>query len=277
MIHELGTHFLYDAGATYTLSAIVQQVTGMTTLTYLQQHLFEPLGIENVTWTVCPRGFSTGFTGLSLTTEAIARFGQLYLQKGVWQGQQLLLEAWVEAATKYQVSNGTNPNVDQEQGYGYQFWRIRHGAYRGAGAFGQFCEVWPDQDVVLAITGGKEDMEIIQDLIWEYVLPAVTPTVLPEVNQAQLALNKKLANLSITPSQGHSSSPVAATISKQLYDLRGNDQDVHTLRFDFGQGPFDVAFALSSLTLTGMAASAPSMIIEIAMRLSAAMAIGTRA
>ena len=243
MIHTPGTHFLYDDGATYTLSAIVQQVTGMTTLAYLQQHLFEPLGIDNVPWTVCPRGFSTGFTGLSLTTEAIARFGQLYLQKGVWQGQQLLSEAWVEAATKRQVSNGTNPNADEEQGYGYQFWRIRHGAYRGDGAFGQFCEVWPDQDVVLAITGGKEGMEIIQDLIWEHVLPAVTPTVLPEDSQTQLALNKKLATLSITPPQGHPSSPVAINISKQMYDLRENDQDARTLRFDFGQGPFDVTFA----------------------------------
>ena len=105
-------------------------------LDYLQRHLFEPLGIERATWAVCPRGINTGFTGLSLTTEGIARFGQLYLQRGVWQGQRLLSEAWINEATQRQVSNGDNPNVDEEQGYGYLFWRLRHGAYRGDGAFG---------------------------------------------------------------------------------------------------------------------------------------------
>jgi hypothetical protein len=243
MNHMPGTHFLYENGAPYALSAIVQRVTGMTMLDYLQRHLFEPLGIGNATWTVCPRGFNIGFTGLSLTTEEIALFGQLYLQKGVWQGQRLLPEAWVEEATRHQVSNGTNLDVDEEQGYGYLFWRIRHGAYRGDGAFGQFCEVWPDQEVVLAITGGKEGMEVIQDLIWEHLLPAMTSTALPEDSQAQQALGKKVANLSIAPVQGRTLSPMATTVSKRTYDLRGNHQNAESLWFDFGNGPFDVTLA----------------------------------
>ena len=240
MIHMPGTHFSYRDGAAYMLSAIVQQVTGMTMLDYLQMHLFEPLGIDDATWTVCPRGINTGFTGLSLTTEGIARFGQLYLQKGVWQGQRLLSEAWVEEATQRQVSNGNNPNVDEEQGYGYLFWRIRHGAYRGDGAFGQFCEVLPDQDAVLAITGGKEGMEVIQDLIWEHVLPAMTAKVLPENSRAQHTLSKKLANLSIAPVQGHFISPVAMKAARRTYNLRAHDQNAERLSFDFGNGSFDI-------------------------------------
>ena len=243
MIHRPGTRFFYENGATYTLSAIVQQVTRMTVLDYLQRRLFESLGINKITWTVCPRGINTGFTGLSLTTEGIARFGQLYLQKGVWQGQRLLSEAWVEAATKHQVANGADPNVDEEQGYGYQFWRIRHGAYRGDGAFGQFCEVWPDQEVVLAITGGKEGMEAIQDLIWDHVLPAVATTALPEDNQAQQALSQKAANLSIALPQGQPLSPATTNVSKRTYDLRAHQQNPQNLRFDFGHGPFFVIFA----------------------------------
>ena len=99
-----------------------------------------------------------GGFGLSLRTEDIAQFGQLYLQKGQWQGKQLVPAAWVDAATSRQVSNGSNPASDWEQGYGYQFWRTRHGFYRGDGAHGQFCIVMPEHDAVLAITAGTRDM-----------------------------------------------------------------------------------------------------------------------
>src|SRR5690348_799820 len=130
-----GTHFLYNTSATYMLSAIVQKVTGQTVLDYLRPRLFEPLGIENPTWGTSPQGISLGGYGLSIRTEDIAKFGQLYLQKGQWHGKQLVPAAWVETATARQTSNGSNPQSDWDQGYGYQFWRARHGAYRGDGAF----------------------------------------------------------------------------------------------------------------------------------------------
>ena len=104
-----GTHFLYNTSATYMLSAIVQKATGETVLDYLRPRLFEPLGIEHPTWETSPQGISTGGFGLSIRTEDIARFGQLYLQKGKWQGKQLVPEAWIEAATARQTSNGSNP------------------------------------------------------------------------------------------------------------------------------------------------------------------------
>jgi hypothetical protein len=246
MLHAPGTRFAYDNCPPYVLSAIVQQVTGMTTLDYLQSRLFGPLGIDHATWTVCPRGINVGFAGLSLTTAEIALFGQLYLQKGMWQGQRLLPEAWVDEATRRQVANGDDPNVDEEQGYGYLFWRIRNGAYRGDGAFGQFCEVWPDQDVVLAITGGKPGMEAIQDLVWEHVLPAMSPQALPDDPLAQRALHEKLASLSLEPAQGSSMSPMAAQVSKRTYDL-SDRQNPEKLWFDFGNGRFGASMQSISL------------------------------
>jgi hypothetical protein len=158
----------------------------------------------------------------------------------VWQGQRLLSKAWVEEATQRPVANGANPHVDEEQGYGYLFWRIQHGAYRGDGALGQFCEVWPEHEAVLAITGGKEGMEVIQDLIWEHVLPAMTTTALPEDTQAHDVLRKKLAKLAIAPAQGHPLAPVATKASSRAYNLKANAQNAELLSFDFGQGPFDV-------------------------------------
>src|ERR1700736_5331830 len=93
-----GTHFLYNTSATYMLSAIVQKATGMTVLDYLKPRLFEPLGVDHPTWETSPQRISAGGFGLSIRTEDIARFGQLYLQKGQWHGKQLVPEAWVEAA-----------------------------------------------------------------------------------------------------------------------------------------------------------------------------------
>ena len=171
--HAPGTHFVYNSGATYMVSAIVQKVTGQTVLDYLGPRLFEPLGIQDPTWESSPQGINVGGWGLSITTEDIARFGQLYLQEGVWQGARLLPAAWVAEATSKQVSNGDDPDSDWAQGYGFQFWRCRHGAYRGDGAFGQFCVVLPEQDAVVAITAGTSDLGGVLNLIWDHLLPAM--------------------------------------------------------------------------------------------------------
>src|SRR6185312_4499903 len=121
---------LYNTGATYMLGAIVKQVTGQTLETWLKPRLFDPLEIKGFDWEVSPQGLNTAGFGLRVKTEDIARFGQLYLQKGKWQGQQLLPEAWVNEATKYQTSSQAGDG-DWAQGYGYQFWRCKPGFYRG--------------------------------------------------------------------------------------------------------------------------------------------------
>ncbi|MBW4837760.1 MAG: beta-lactamase family protein [Paenibacillaceae bacterium] len=170
--HQPGSSFLYNTGATYMLSAILQKVTGETLLQYLQPRLFEPLGIVNPTWESCPRGVNTGGFGLKVTTEDIAKFGQLYLQKGLWGGQRLVEESWINAATSKQISNGDGGDSDWAQGYGYQFWRCRHGVYRGDGAFGQFCIVLPEHEAVLAMTSGTNDLQGVLNGVWEHLLQA---------------------------------------------------------------------------------------------------------
>jgi len=234
--HTPGTHFVYNSGATYMLSAIVQHLTGTTLLEYLRPRLLTPLGIEQATWETCPRGINTGGWGLSIRTADIARFGQLYLQKGVWQGARILPEAWVEAASMAQVDNGAESNIDWRQGYGYQFWRCRHGAYRGDGAFGQYCVVMPEQDAVLAITSGLGDMQPPLNLVWEHLLPAMQPTPLPEDRVAQAALEHKLAPLALPQQQGRRTSPLAAEVSGRTYIFEKNEQDVDTITLDVDNG-----------------------------------------
>ena len=178
--HEPGTHFKYNTPGTYMLSAIVQEVTGKTVLDYLKPSLFNPLGIRNPKWDSSPQGISIGGYGLFLRTEDIAKFGQLYLQEGKWNGRQLIDSSWVKQSTSKQVSNGKNSLSDWQQGYGYQFWRCRHGAFRGDGKDGQFCIVLPEKNVVIAITANSKDMRGELNLVWEKLLPAFTDKPIEE-------------------------------------------------------------------------------------------------
>jgi CubicO group peptidase (beta-lactamase class C family) len=221
-----GTHFLYNTSATYMQSAAVQKATGQNLLEYLKPRLFDPLGIENPTWEMSPQGIATGGYGLSVRTEDIAKFGQLYLQKGKWNGKQLVPEAWVEAATARQTSNGSNPKSDWDQGYGYQFWRCRHGAYRGDGAFGQYCIVMPEQDTVIAITSGVRDMQAVMNLVWDKLLPAMTPSALPADPDSQTKLERTLKSLSLKPPAGSAS---AAKGSDRQFLFPANPQKLESI------------------------------------------------
>jgi CubicO group peptidase (beta-lactamase class C family) len=230
-----GTHFLYNSPATYMLSAITQKATGMTVLDYLRPRLFDPLGIENPSWLASAQGVSVGAFGLMARTEDIARMGQLYLQKGVWNGHQLIPANWVAEATARQTSNGSAPTSDWDQGYGYQFWQSRHG-YRGDGAFGQYMLVLPEQDAVVAITSGVRDMQSVMTLVWTKLLPAMSKRALPEDVASQRALKTKLSGLTVRMPSGRSSSALASKISARWYTLPENDRGMGAVALDFAAG-----------------------------------------
>src|SRR5690606_37665901 len=118
-----------------------------------------------------------------------------YLQKGVWRGNRVVPEAWIDEATASHISNGTDPESEWAQGYGYQFWRCRHGAYRGDGAFGQFCVVMPEQDAVVAMTGGLDDMQAVLNIVWDILRPAMNSEPLADDAAAHAQLNAKLSGL----------------------------------------------------------------------------------
>ncbi len=204
--HKPGAHFLYNSAGTYMCSAIVQKQTDQTVLDYLKPRLFEPLGIEGAEWSTSPQGISAGGWGLFLKTEDIAKFGQLYLQKGQWNGRQLVPAAWIEQATSKQVSNGSDPTKDWDQGYGFQFWRCRHGAFRGDGAFGQFCVVLLEQDAVVAITADTKDMKGELNIVWEKLLPAFQKDALPANTDEETKLKQTLSNLAAR--EGHTTNVI---------------------------------------------------------------------
>lgn len=228
-----GTRFLYNTPATFMLSAIVQRQTGQTLLEYLKPRLFEPLGIEGARWDANSEGISLGGYGLSVRTEDIAKYGLLHLQKGKWNGKQILPAAWVDEATQLQTSNGSNPESDWDQGYGYQFWRSRHGAYRGDGAFGQYCVVLPNQEAVVAITAGVRDMQAVLNLIWGELLPAMKTGELPEAAEEGRKLKERLAALTIRHPEGGPGGSAAAKFLGVRHEFPANDSKIEALALEW--------------------------------------------
>jgi hypothetical protein len=249
--YDPGTRFLYNSGATYMLSAIIQQLTKQKLVDYLEPRLFAPLGITGASWEQCPRGISTGGWGLKVKTEALARFAQLYMQRGRWGSKQLLPESWIEEATSFKIQQ-PSPDLekakrdsDWHQGYCYQFWRCRHNAFRGDGAFGQFAVVMPEQDAVVIITSESPDMQGELNLVWEHLLPAIHPAPLRGDRNAQSELESCLGHLTISPPSGtDASSSVASSLGK-TFQVEPGDHGFKSLslRFDKGNYVFAVANA----------------------------------
>lgn len=243
--HKPGTHFRYNTPATFLLSAIVQVRSGQSVLDYLQPRLFQPLGIEKPTWDTNAAGISLGGYGLSVRTEDIARFGELHLRKGHWQGRSLLPASWVELATSRQVSNGSNPESDWEQGYGFQFWRCRHGAYRGDGAFGQFCIVLPDQDAVLAITSGLGDMQAVLNRVWSDLLPLFKPDPLAPDDDALRQLRARLKSLSLPLPKPASGTPAEPSWVGRSVRFETNPHAVESIRLEKAPHGWDLVQAIA--------------------------------
>jgi hypothetical protein len=205
---------------------------GESVLDYLRPRVFEPLGIDDPRWDRDPQGLPIGGYGLALRTEEIARFGQLYLQKGQWGGKQLVPASWVETATSRQVSNGSKPESDWEQGYGFQFWRCRHRAYRGDGAFGQFCVVLPEQDAVVAITSGVRSLQAVLDVVWNRLLPALHGERLADDAAARQELRAKLAGLTLASPLASAVPAVAPKATGRRYTFPANDQKVEAISLE---------------------------------------------
>lgn len=239
---EPGSRFLYNSAATYMGSALVRKLTGQRMLDYLTPRLFQPLGITGMRWETCPLGNDTGGWGLSLPTEGLARFGQFLLQKGEWRGKQILPAAWIDEATRAHVQQ---PGGDKEgrpkakndwlQGYGYQFWRSQHGAFRGDGAFGQFTVVMPEQEAVLVLNSESRDMQGMLDRAWEHLLPAFGPAPAESAADSQ-RLATRLGGLRLDPPKGGEAPPLAAEISGKAFSLEKNALGLASVGWAFEAG-----------------------------------------
>lgn len=238
VLYEPGSSFLYNSLGTYMLSAIVQKVTGQKIVDYLKPRLFEPLGIEGMDWETDTKGINTGGWGLRLKTEDMAKFAQLFLQKGKWGNKQVLPASWIEEASTTKIiqhpemPQAKRDSSDWEQGYCYQMWRCRNNAYRGDGAFGQYMIVMPEQDAAIAITAETPDMQEEINLVWKYLLPAMQKEKLSADKASYNMLAAKLKSLAL-PAPVKNNSPISNTINEKIFSFTANERHISNMSFGF--------------------------------------------
>jgi CubicO group peptidase (beta-lactamase class C family) len=197
-----GSRHAYDNATTGVLARMVERVTGRGLPELLDERLFGPMGVDHAEWDRVASGAVFGFHGLHLTTEAVAAFGELLRSEGRWGDRQLVPGEWVRTATSRHIATlpaevgGGNP--DWLCGYGYQFWRSRHG-YFGEGNNGQACIVVPERDLVVALTAAVADSQPVFDAIWECLLPGLDHA---DSTQDDEALAERLRGLSLAPVPG---------------------------------------------------------------------------
>jgi len=253
-----GTLFKYYNTATFMLSAIVQQVTGETLFNYLQPRIFKPLSIRGVDWDLNPQGINLGLMGLRLKTEDMAKFGQLLLQNGNWNGKQLIPEAWVKEATSFKIkSEGGAASIppdrnDWVQGYCYQMWRGRNNSVRLDGMAGQFVILLPDKDAIVVLTANAANTQKELDLVWNYLYTAIKDIKqLPADPGANNELRTKLTSLLIKTTSVPSHSTVfEAKISGKRVAFGENAFGIHAIGFRFYNNTCELSIKRENGTYT---------------------------
>jgi len=217
MTAEPGTRFNYHQVTAYLLSAIISEVTGMSAEEFARKNMFEPLGIQEAVWIANPQGVTTGHNGVHVTPYDLARFGQMILHDGSWEGKRVVSKEWVQKATSI-VFGGH---------YGYM-WIHYPGEDRffiGSGAQGQRIVVSPPNDLVVVFTGhgyANEDVETVYlEALRTYILPAVKSALPiepdPEGNAILAGAAERAAAVGHEPEPVDPLPPIASEISGKTY------------------------------------------------------------
>ena len=229
VIWEPGTHFIYDSPSTHLLSAILQQATGMTALDFGRKYLFEPLGIRDVLWDVDPQGYTHGWGDIFLHPRDTAKIGYLWMNKGMWEGKQIVASLWVTDSTKTQIKTGEN----DDYGYGWWITGEQPHEYAAVGRGGQRIQVYPAANAMLVMTAGGAEYDDVIALL----MPAFANVGKPQPANADSMkqLNGVLAEIATGPT----AKPVAAlpatarAISSKSFALEPNALTLTNLRLDF--------------------------------------------
>lgn len=202
--HEPGSWFLYDDRAVFMEAVILEKKTGEHVLDYLKKRLFDPLGCsERIWWEKSPTGYNIGAFGLSMPIEDIAKFGVFVKNKGSWKGKQLLNRTWFDLASTMWSDSSNTWKGESACGYGFHFWGCHvPGTYRGDGAFGQYCVILPEEDMVFAANAGERDMQKILDAFWDNIAPKTShdlPVEKGTKKEKEERLKKHLERLELQP------------------------------------------------------------------------------
>lgn len=226
--HEPGAWFWYNSQASHMLGRVIHKVTGKTFQEFLRERILDRMGFGPIECSLAADGFPSGGGGFALTTEDMARLGQLYLDGGKWKGEQIVPEAWIQAATVPQSDNSNgnhrDGSEDWEAGYGYQLWMNDplH-SYRFDGAFGQEAMVYPDQDLLVICTAATGKLAELFKLMERFLMNQAVDGALPENPVACAHVQALLKNLSLDETQPSGASWLQERADGLRLTLRKND------------------------------------------------------
>jgi CubicO group peptidase (beta-lactamase class C family) len=183
MVHEPGARFIYNTGASHLLSVILTEATGMPTLQFARQYLFDPMGFSGSSWLQENRGYDTGGMGLRITARDMMKVGQMFLDGGRYQGSQLVPEEWVTQSVSPLLD--TQNAVTYGQAYGYLWWVGSGGGrdfFFANGYGGQFILVDPELELVIVAQNAWRGLGwTLAGEQWYQVLSLLVEELLPEV------------------------------------------------------------------------------------------------
>jgi CubicO group peptidase (beta-lactamase class C family) len=230
VIWEPGTTFVYCSPGMHLLSAILQHATGMTALDFARQNLFQPLGIHDVIWITDPQGYNFGSEGIYLHPYDMAKIGYLWLNKGQWEGKQIISQEWVENSVKPQFE------TSNREGYGYGWWidtSDQPESFSASGRGGQRIIVVPAWNVIIATTGGGFSFEEIEPLLAPTFVDAnnslpANPTAVSRLQAALTAISQPPAVQPVAPLPD-----TAHVISGKTFVFEPNPMGIEKVSLEF--------------------------------------------
>lgn len=241
--HLPGTVFSYDTSSSYTLSALVQRLSGVSLMEYLRPRLFDKIGVSPEAYSLaCPMGIAHGGSGIITTPRDFAKFALTCMQEGMYQGEQIIPRNYIKKASSKQIDNRTaGSRADSIQGYGYQFWMLRNGAFGLLGMGGQIAICMPKEGLLVVTTADTQSQpdgeQAIFNAVWNSLYPRVSQPEPLDLEKEQLAsqkLRERIEMLSIKAADGSFALPEAAVKANgKTFLMEKNSMGIHSLRFDF--------------------------------------------
>lgn len=236
--HLPGFLYSYDTSATHVLGRLVEKLSGVSLVEFLRPRLFDKIGVSEEAFCLTdPSGTSQGGSGLMLTTRDFAKSALACMQYGQYNGEQVIPEWFMRDGASKLISNYMNASVDQRQGYGYMFWRMRNNGFGLFGMGNQIAVCLPDEDFVLVTTGDSQwnanAAAEVFDNVWLHIYPHLSNKEIPRDDSAYQALQSKIDSMVILPVPGNNVGPMSATVTGRTYKMDENAMGITDITFTF--------------------------------------------